>query len=451
MPTIYNWTTPHTVDQARYDVLINRAGWFASSTPKPYLDAGSQVDAGDITDAERTKLNGLLGELETLTRTASFTAVGQKFYLVDSSGGAVVVTLPPANVAGQRVAFKWWAGTASVTINRAGSDTIGAAATTAVMGLPMEIWEFMSSGTGQWNLLGGNKTLTSLDSRFSPNVQGGTVSGTWVNPSPTVARPVRIQGHSAGNGGGSGRRGAAGTLRTGGAGGAPGAPFMAWMLTTDLPATVPYTVGAGGTGGAAPTTDDTDGNPGATGGNTYFGVGYTTYRIGGINASVSGGGRGGTAVGGATSGSSALGGPTGGGSNAAGGAGTVGGVSVMSTGLPVQTGTGGAGGGGLTAANVESAGGTGGSSGAGTAIGGSAGTPGGAGVRSGGAGPTGVGLVGGLGGGGGATAAAAQSGGGGNGGFPAGGGGGAGAQVNGTTGLPGGTGADGVMQITTFL
>ncbi len=35
MPTIYKWMNPITVDQARYDVLITRAGYFATPTPDP--------------------------------------------------------------------------------------------------------------------------------------------------------------------------------------------------------------------------------------------------------------------------------------------------------------------------------------------------------------------------------------------------------------------------------
>lgn len=35
MPTIYKWMNPMTVDQARYDVLITRPGYFAAATPDP--------------------------------------------------------------------------------------------------------------------------------------------------------------------------------------------------------------------------------------------------------------------------------------------------------------------------------------------------------------------------------------------------------------------------------
>lgn len=280
------------------------------------------------------------------------------------------------------------------------------------------------------------------------DVQGGTASGTWTNPSPTIAKPMLIFGFSGGCGGGTGRRGAAGSLRTAGAGGAPGVPFMAWAQTTDFPATVAFTVGAGGTGGAAPTTDDTDGNPGATGGNTFFGALLVTYRIGVPNNSASGGGRGGNSTGAAAAGASAIGGPAGAASSATGAAGAAGGATVLSTGFVLQGPAGGSSGGGISTGNADAAGAAGGGWGAGFANGGTAGTTAGGNAGNGAAG---TGLVGGLGGGGGGGNAAGGGGRGGDGGFPGGGGGGAGAGLNGTTGQPGGKGGDGLIRIITFL
>lgn len=101
----------------------------------------------------------------TQTKTASFTAQPWFSYLVDSTSGPVTVTLPAASAGGQ-FAVKWSAGSSAVTLQRAGSDTIGASATSAVMGLALEVWEFLSDGAAAWNLIGGNKTLSSLDARF---------------------------------------------------------------------------------------------------------------------------------------------------------------------------------------------------------------------------------------------------------------------------------------------
>ncbi len=61
MPTIYRYLNPITVDQARYNVLITRAGYFAS--PTPYPGDGTQQTSGvkfvDLTNANTTLVNTL--------------------------------------------------------------------------------------------------------------------------------------------------------------------------------------------------------------------------------------------------------------------------------------------------------------------------------------------------------------------------------------------------------
>lgn len=126
-----------------------------------YIVAAGGSGGSDITKADR---------FTTQAKSANFTAAPWFFYLITSTSGTVAATLPAASVAGEQVAFKWDAGTNTVTLNRAGSDTIGAAATTANFSLASEVWVFESSGSGQWNLISGNKTLASLDGRYAPTV-----------------------------------------------------------------------------------------------------------------------------------------------------------------------------------------------------------------------------------------------------------------------------------------
>src|ERR1700749_1413688 len=107
-------------------------------------------------------------------------------------------------------------------------------------------------------------------------------------------------------GGGSGRRGAAGTVRCGGATGACGAVVRLVLnvssIMADFPTgIVPCWVGFGGAGGAAVTTDNTNGNAGQNGDYTWFGG--MSY----ILATLGGGGGGGTATG-ATAGGALQGG-----------------------------------------------------------------------------------------------------------------------------------------------
>lgn len=273
-----------------------------------------------------------------------------------------------------------------------------------------------------------------------------TVAGTytWTNPSPSVALPVWIRGQSAHNGGGSGRRGAAGTIRSGGGGGAAANPFQGWFLTTDLPSTVSYTVGAGGTAGAAVTTDDTDGNPGGTGGSTFFGAALTTYWCGASNSSA-GGGRGGTNAGG-TGGVASAGAPAGGLGSATGLLGGAGGNATLNTGLLAGVASGAGAGAGLTAANATSNGGASGSiAGLASAVAGGV-APGGAGT-AGAAPPSQNHMQSGTGGAGGASGTGA---GGAGGSAPNGPGGGGAASPNGFNSGPGGTGGDGWIEILTL-
>jgi hypothetical protein len=99
-----------------------------------------------------------------------------------------------------------------------------------------------------------------------------TSNGTWTKPAGVTATSMtRVRVQAAGGGGGSGRRGTAGNA-AGGGGAASGGYSEAWFRTADLPATVAITVGAAGIGGAAVTTDNTNGNDGTSGGDASFGT-----------------------------------------------------------------------------------------------------------------------------------------------------------------------------------
>ncbi len=176
-----------------------------------------------------------------------------------------------------------------------------------------------------------------------------TSSGTWTKPAGFKRAILALVG--AGGGAGAGRRGAAGTNRFGGGGGGGGAVVFLSIASGALPATVAVTIGAGGTGGAGITVDDTNGNPGTAGGDTSFGAIVIAKggSLGGGGSTAAGalGAGGSVATGNPQYGPFAIGGANGAAGNtittAAGATGFIG-----TTGAP-----GGGGGGGINSSNVS--------------------------------------------------------------------------------------------------
>src|SRR3712207_844934 len=103
----------------------------------------------------------------------------------------------------------------------------------------------------------------------TPNVQVFTSSGTWTKPNG--ATTVHVLAIGGGGGGGSGRKAQSGTVRCGGGGGAGGGLAVHQYRTSDLPATVPVTIGAGGTGGPSVSANTTSGTTGTAGSSSIFG------------------------------------------------------------------------------------------------------------------------------------------------------------------------------------
>jgi len=271
------------------------------------------------------------------------------------------------------------------------------------------------------------------DAPTTRDVQVFAANATWTKP--TGAKLVHVSIVSGGGGGASGRRGADGTNRYGG-GGAGGASRRDAFLRADaLTSTVDVTVGAAGVGGAAVTTDDTNGNDGTNGGVSTFGAYLRS-----------------------TGGTKGIGGTAALGTNGAGGLGVeeganggAGGSGAGASGLTARGAGGGGGGGGIGTGNLANAGGVGGYSlGAGywnNATGGVIdSTPPGVGYSQ----PDDTGLAG-NGGGGGASSITTAAQAGANGGKYGGGGGGGGASKNGSASGKGGDGAPGLVVVTTYF
>lgn len=261
-----------------------------------------------------------------------------------------------------------------------------------------------------------------------------TVGGAHTWTKPALAKSIKVVVVAPGGSGGSGCRGAAATIRCGGGSGGGGGVASAVFDAASIPASVTVTVGAAGTPGAAIGTDTTVGAAGAGGTSSSFGI-YVNALPGGP------GGGGGVGVAGA-------GGYAGVGDSFAGA-----GVSSDAAGLPGPASTdnwqptGGAAGGGLTAANAAHDGGPTGSVYVTTNTWGIGGTVAGAlptqvNMPAGSARP-------GSGGGGGASEVAAVAQDGAAGGLYGGGGGGGGASTNGFASGAGGLGGPGIVVVIT--
>ena len=84
-------------------------------------------------------------------KSASFTAVAGYHYSVDTTAGAVTVTLPASGTAAAAIRFKLRAGTNTITINADGSDTVDAAASYSISN-PAQSVELVDSGLGAWEV-----------------------------------------------------------------------------------------------------------------------------------------------------------------------------------------------------------------------------------------------------------------------------------------------------------
>jgi hypothetical protein len=283
------------------------------------------------------------------------------------------------------------------------------------------------------------------------NVQtfgGPSSSGTFTWTKPVGAKWVEVLMIGAGGGGGSGARYATSSARYGGGGGGGGSVLFVRVHADDLASTETVTVGAGGPGGAATTTNAQPGTTGTSGTDSSFGPYFASGGPGGNRGTTSAA----AAVGSRFVLAYAFAGSVGNG-----GAGSGAASSTLTYQYLVAPSGGGGGASALASSTTDADGGAGGGKAAGTstllglisAVSGGAG-----GIASLSTAPTnGVatsGLAGGTGGGGGYYKTAVIGTAGGNGAFPGGGGGGGGASDNGFNSGAGGNGGNAFIVITTY-
>ena len=312
---------------------------------------------------------------DTTAKTASFTAVSGTGYFINTTSGAITVTLPASPSAGDIVSIADYAGTAAtnnITIARNGSNINGSASDIILSINGKSITLVYVDGTQGWKITD-NADQTTEGAQFV-TATGGTITCCGDYKIHTFTGPSTFCVSSAGNAGGSNTvdylviaGGGGGGFDVGGGGGAGGyressgaasgcytrSPLGACVSALPVSVTgYPITVGAAGTG-------QPDACGGATNGsNSIFSTITSTGGGGGgrqPSLSPSNGGK----AGGSGGGSRASDGP--------GGAGNTPPVSPPQ-GNPGGTGpggggSGGAGGGGATAAGaVPGNGGAGGTS-----------------------------------------------------------------------------------------
>lgn len=131
----------------------------------------------------------------TTLQTGNYSPLPNQMVPCDATAGSFIITLPTGAVMGTIVAVKLVSTvvTHTVTVQSSGGDSINSSGTTqAVLQLTGESFEFVASGSGIWYLYGGQKSLSSLDTRYmaasgTPNFVTQFVK---VGPTPYSFTPV---------------------------------------------------------------------------------------------------------------------------------------------------------------------------------------------------------------------------------------------------------------------
>ncbi len=241
-------------------------------------NAGSITNSGTITNTGTISGGTITGTIDnqvnwdTTAKTTGFTAVAGNGYFVNTTSGAITVTLPATPTAGDLVGIKDYANTAqtnNITVDRNGSNIQGVANNYVISTQGLSITLIYVDGTQGWVSTGASKASDITEQVLFVTATGGTVTccgnykiHTFTGPGTfTVTCAGNSQGSNtvdylvlAGGGGGSGGAGGGG-----GAGGfresvpSPAAWTASPLANPSgaLPVSVtgyPITVGGGGTG-----------------------------------------------------------------------------------------------------------------------------------------------------------------------------------------------------------
>jgi hypothetical protein len=238
-------------------------------------NSGSITNSGTITNTGTISGGTITGTIDnqvnwdTTAKTAGFTAVAGNGYFVNTTSGAITVTLPATPTAGDLVGIKDYANTANtnnITIDRNGSNIQGTANNFTISVAGTSITLIYVDGTQGWVSTGAAKASDISEQQLFVTATGGTITTCGNYKIHTFTGPGTFCVSCAGTAPGSNTvdylvvaGGGGGTADLGGGGGAggyreskaTGAPWTASPLATcaSLPVTAspyPITVGGGG-------------------------------------------------------------------------------------------------------------------------------------------------------------------------------------------------------------
>ena len=148
-------------------------------------NAGSITNSGTITNTGTISGGTITGTIDnqvnwdTTAKTAGFTAVAGNGYFVNTTSGAITVTLPATPTAGDLVGIKDYANTAdtnNITIDRNGSNIQGVANNFTISVAGTSITLIYVDGTQGWVSTGASKASDITEQQLFVTATGGTVT-----------------------------------------------------------------------------------------------------------------------------------------------------------------------------------------------------------------------------------------------------------------------------------
>jgi hypothetical protein len=259
-------------------------------------NSGSITNSGTITNTGTISGGTITGTIDnqvnwdTTAKTSGFTAVAGNGYFVNTTSGAITVTLPATPSAGDLVGIKDYANTAdtnNITIDRNGSNIQGTANNFTISTEGLSIVLIYVDGTQGWVSTGAAKASDISEILFV-TATGGTITTCGDYKIHTFTGPGTFTVSCAGNPVGSNAvdylvvaGGGAGGISTGAGGGGAGGyrtsfPSPAGVIPVSATG-YPITVGSGGAGGS-PSVASTSGNPSIFSTITSTGGGYGGWQ-----------------------------------------------------------------------------------------------------------------------------------------------------------------------------